>query len=340
MCIRDRGDDSYTIFGKVIQVGDEKLCAYRIEKSPVLKDMKKVFVNFYHQKTPHPFEDCFGTSESAQNFLRVAEQLAASSCAVLICGEQGSNFDETAFYIHLHSTFAESSFAQIDCERIPNKQYEFLFTDKKSPLFTKGCTFYFKGIDVLTSKQQEYVIAYLYGSARSENRFIFSLQKDNEAFCRKPLYRYLCEYMNCGNIRILPIREQPNGIPSICASYINLLNISMGKQIVGLTLEAQMLVREYSWPGNRVQLRRVMQSAMMSCTSMYITDEDIKTALRTEALEVGWSAKLDLNLNQPLSEITRDIISNVLAEEGMNQSKAAQRLGISRSTLWRILNNK
>ena len=45
----------------------------------------------------------------------------------------------------------------------------------------------------------------------------------------------------------------------------------------------------------------------------------------------------DIALDGPLSEITRCVIQAVLAEEGMNQSKAAKRLGISRSTLWRKL---
>ena len=45
----------------------------------------------------------------------------------------------------------------------------------------------------------------------------------------------------------------------------------------------------------------------------------------------------EIALDGPLSEITRSVIQAVLAEEGMNQSKAAKRLGISRSTLWRKL---
>jgi transcriptional regulator with PAS, ATPase and Fis domain len=42
-----------------------------------------------------------------------------------------------------------------------------------------------------------------------------------------------------------------------------------------------------------------------------------------------------LDLNKPLDDINKDIINLVLSEEDFNQSKAAERLGISRSTLWR-----
>ena len=44
-----------------------------------------------------------------------------------------------------------------------------------------------------------------------------------------------------------------------------------------------------------------------------------------------------LNLNRTLEEINLDILCRVLAEEGGNQSAAAKRLGISRTTLWRML---
>ncbi|MNJ80868.1 DNA-binding protein Fis [compost metagenome] len=45
----------------------------------------------------------------------------------------------------------------------------------------------------------------------------------------------------------------------------------------------------------------------------------------------------ELNLYQPLKDIERDIIRTVMEQEGMNQSLAAKRLGINRSTLWRKL---
>lgn len=44
-----------------------------------------------------------------------------------------------------------------------------------------------------------------------------------------------------------------------------------------------------------------------------------------------------IDLHKPLDEIERSVIQQILAEEGMNQSAAAKRLGISRSTLWRKL---
>ncbi|MCI9560626.1 hypothetical protein D3Z55_10415 [Clostridiaceae bacterium] len=48
---------------------------------------------------------------------------------------------------------------------------------------------------------------------------------------------------------------------------------------------------------------------------------------------------MQFNLDQSLADITYDIIRQVMREENDNHSRSAQRLGISRSTLWRILKN-
>ena len=80
---------------------------------------------------------------------------------------------------------------------------------------------------------------------------------------------------------------------------------------------------------------------MIRCQSHYITEAEIREALEAENMQVSESLMTgsNIDLTQTLDKINRDIVSKVLDEEGGNQSKAARRLGISRSTVWRMVHS-
>ncbi len=78
---------------------------------------------------------------------------------------------------------------------------------------------------------------------------------------------------------------------------------------------------------------------MLITTTPYISYENTMRLLHQEtALWVSpGQSSYQFDLNQTLEHITYDIVRMVLKEENNNQSRTAQRLGIGRSTLWRIL---
>ena len=83
---------------------------------------------------------------------------------------------------------------------------------------------------------------------------------------------------------------------------------------------------------------------MPNQTTTRISPEDIQRALQEQRTfqqakepQAESDRGLMIDLHKPLDEIERSVIQQILAEEGMNQSPAAKRLGISRSTLWRKL---
>ena len=71
-------------------------------------------------------------------------------------------------------------------------------------------------------------------------------------------------------------------------------------------------------------------------TDSYISEHYVKIVLDKERKIYDSSAQT-VNIKGTLDEITRSIITSVLASEKMNQTKTAKRLGISRSTLWKKL---
>ena len=82
----------------------------------------------------------------------------------------------------------------------------------------------------------------------------------------------------------------------------------------------------------------MLTQLVSGCDDYYITAAELRSALEaTQPIDLGSSRLLPIDLSQPLDRIEQDIIRHILAEEGMNQSAAAKRLGIGRSTIWRKL---
>jgi DNA-binding NtrC family response regulator len=85
-----------------------------------------------------------------------------------------------------------------------------------------------------------------------------------------------------------------------------------------------------------------MGELAVTAAGQFITVEDVRQALRKERHVDAFyphaeNASVPLNLNRTLDEISQDVARRVVEESGGNQTAAARRLGISRTTLWRLL---
>src|SRR5699024_10951320 len=102
----------------------------------------------------------------------------------------------------------------------------------------------------------------------------------------------------------------------------------------------------YTWPGNYDQFRRVLDELVLMTSSAYIPAASVDTLLsREQALYPAAHTSAgdplrDLPLDQTLEQIELEVVRRVLAAEKGNQKRTAERLGISRTTLWRMLQKK
>ena len=109
--------------------------------------------------------------------------------------------------------------------------------------------------------------------------------------------------------------------------------------IIGFDTKASLALKQFPWEGNLHQLQRIIYELMLITSTPYISYENTMRLLHQEtALWVApEQSGYQFDLNQTLDDITYDVVRMVLKEENNNQSRTAQRLGIGRSTLWRIL---
>ena len=107
--------------------------------------------------------------------------------------------------------------------------------------------------------------------------------------------------------------------------------------MIGIEPEALDILCGYSWPNNLEQLYLVIRRLARETKGYYVMTETVCSVLN-DYRDLGSKEKFTLNLNQTLEEMQHDIIQYVFEEEGMNRNATVDRLGISRSTLWRKLN--
>ena len=136
------------------------------------------------------------------------------------------------------------------------------------------------------------------------------------------------------SIRLPSLGERKEAIGDISSLMISAANDRYGKEVVALDPGALLLLSGFPWDGNIDELREVVTELVVTSRSPYIGPTAVQEVLERRRYACSPS-EISISGDRNLEEIEADIIRLVLSEEGGNQSKAAKRLGISRSTMWR-----
>nr|WP_304058510.1 helix-turn-helix domain-containing protein [Enterocloster clostridioformis] len=198
------------------------------------------------------------------------------------------------------------------------------------------------------------------------NHLIFSCTQPAGSATPHLVFEYT-NALGCILVPIKPLQEQKEDIISSAGLYINTLNQELGRQVVGVDDEAAALLEQYDYPYNRTQFKRILKEAVIRTEGPYICAQTIQEVIRREdvlfsgfpfpaqassapskkdadtapgnaRLPVPHPSPFCLDTSQSLDEMNRDIVHYVLNTCGGNQTSAAKKLGISRTTLWRYLN--
>lgn len=285
-----------------------------------------------------------------QQFLKnLLKQVSNNKSPVFILAENGMEKQAFAEALYLQSDEQNNPLTIIDCARLTNnKNWEYLMEDMNSPLSDTGTTIYIKNIDTLTEQRFRELLSGISDTKLyKRNRLLFEMaHRQNEAYPER--YITIQNYFRTITIEIPPLRESLEQIPHIANLLLNAYNIENGREIAGFRPDALLLLQNFDWPYNYKQLRRVIANLGAATHSSYIEKETVQTVLNAEfklnsgisqtpAAQCNNLQNAVLNLEKPLDEITKDIINLILTEENGNQTAAAKRLGISRTTLWRML---
>lgn len=311
------------------------------------------------QSAENSFMDSFySNTELAREILVNTETAALSPASLMITGEIGTGKDRVAHLCYVKSHLCDNPLYVINCSLISDKSWDFITRHYNSPFTDNGNTIYLSNLDALQRERQKQLLSIVLDTnMHVRNRLIFSCTQPAGGVVPHVVFEYT-NALGCISVPIKPLREQREDIIASASLYINTLNQELGRQVVGVDDEAAALLEQYEYPYNRTQFKRILKEAVMETEGSYICAKTIREMIRKEQILISGSqlpagvlpeagreaegtrdepAFFLLDTSQSLDEMHRDIMRHVLKVCGGNQTAAAKKLGISRTTLWRYL---
>lgn len=340
--VRNRARSVYTIHGTRISTNGMDFASYRIkiDKKTDMYDKYSLREVSAESDIPdvYPLEYYLGNEEVSTSLLDTCNRYSQMKQPVMILGDRGTGKERFAFYIYSHSLLRNSSMVIIDAGLMDEKGWKYLFENDYSPLNTGGLTLYFKRIELIPlAWQQRFMIYMKESDIFKTSRLIFSCSVYNGSEPDDILYLYINENTNCLRLTLPSLSERRTEIPTLVSLYINVCNIENGTRVMGFTPEAMLLLQNHHWERNVYQLFRTVQELVLNSEAAYISAESVKRALAKRSYRKSSDPMPGINLDRSLEEIEKDIVHLVYESENMNQSRTAKHLGISRSTVWRLL---
>lgn len=285
--------------------------------------------------------------------------ISSSPSSVLITGESGTGKELFAQAIHFHGDRSQGRFVKVNCAAIPESLLEselFGYVDGsftgarkggkmgKFELANHGTIFLdeigdmplimqAKLLRVLQEKEIERI-----GDDHTipvDVRIISATNKDlkwmiNQGTFRPDLYYRL----NVVNLHIPSLRERKEDIPPLVFHFLEELNRKLGLNIRGIDAEAIDLLLHYDWPGNVRELLNVLETSMNFCRLPSLGIEALPFFLRQNR---SHTHALGCNLKTSLLDAEKDRIKTALRSSSGNRQQAAALLGVSRTTLYRLM---
>jgi two-component system response regulator PilR (NtrC family)/two-component system response regulator HydG len=308
---------------------------------------------------PYRFENIIGKSPPMQDVFALIRRLSASSVNVLITGESGTGKELVARALHFNSPRIKKSFVAVNCAAIPDTLLESelfgykrgAFTDARTDrpgmfIEADGGTIFLDEIGDLTPPLQAKLLRVLQekevrplGAARSEKvdvRVLSATNRDLVQRMREGAFREDLFYrLNVIEVVLPPLRDRAEDVLPLSEHFLQEAASRTGKRIVGFTQPALKILLAYPWPGNVRELENVVERAVALAEGDQIGPDDLPPQVRERRSTDVLAGALARGLT--LAELEREYINRVLQAEGGNKTRAAQRLGLDRKTLYRKL---
>ncbi|MTI51233.1 MAG: sigma-54-dependent Fis family transcriptional regulator [Alcanivorax sp.] len=294
----------------------------------------------------YPVRSMIGECEPMRDLKHRISRVGPTDTPVLILGEAGTGKELTARALHEHSERAAAPLVTVHCAALPKTlQLEELFGSDSQPGRIEnadGGTFFLDEVGELSNEAQSRLLTLLeqgeihrQGSLsprRVDVRVIASSQMDLPARVTDGRFREDLYYrLNVMELELPPLREREDDIEQLAATLLTRSCEKLSRGVLYFTDAALAAMRAYSWPGNVRELENVIERAVI------LTEEDgigpAQLGLNPNRTPQRVSrASLDPSEDLSLEDyFTRFVLEN---QDSMTETELAQKLGISRKSLW------
>ena len=345
---------AYDFFCKPIRIDDLKVVINRAVYLSLLEREHHELRKNLSTLKDDAFEGMVGNSDPMQMVFSAIRKVASTSAPVLITGESGTGKELAARAIHRLSPRTEGPFVAINCGAIPENLLESELFGHEKGAFTgahaqkkgriesaQGGTLFLDEIGDLPASLQVKLLRFLQDQkivrvgGRDEitidARILTATNTDlkeaiSQAKFREDLYYRLAVVV----LSMPPLKERKGDILLLAKFLLNKYATEHNKKISDFSAQARRLMESHSWPGNVRELENRIKRAVIMTEGARITPADLD-------FDSEYSKYAGLGLREAREALEKDFVTEALSKHKGNITQAAAELGISRPTLYELI---
>src|SRR6266404_4572523 len=319
-------------------------------------DLEREYRQLQQSRRSEVFEDMLGTSPQMQSVFAFIRKVAGTNVPVLLLGESGTGKEMAAAAIHHRSARKDGPFVAINSNAIPENLFESELFGHEKGAFTgahvqrkglletaSGGTLFLDEIGELPPAIQVKLLRFLQEQRlqrvggrqeiQVDTRLVAATNADlkelidNGKF-REDLYFRLAVV----TIRLLPLRERGEDIVFLAREFLQTYGNQNGRTKIVFTPDALRAMSCYSWPGNVRELQNRVKRGVIMASGSRLSAKDLELER-----DRGAVASAGTTLRQAREHVEREMVSQALKKNSGKITSAAADLGISRPTLYELM---
>lgn len=277
-------------------------------------------------------ETFIAVSPVTKDLLEIIKKTSATNSPVLLIGEVGCGKKTFAGIIYQNCNRSKFPFFYYDCRKAESIDFVKVSSEYGS--------IFLEEIEYLKNEYQKKLLDLI--QAKINVKIIASTSKNLADFVQKGSFiEELFFRLNVFPVRIPALKVRKEDILPLAENFLVSFSAKYGKKIDGFSENSINALRDYSWPGNILELRDVVSRSVLLCHGNLIQNEDLHLSYIHSESESGQALLFDdedKSLKVALNDFKRHYVAKILDECGWNQTKAGKILGIQRTYVSRLMN--
>jgi two-component system NtrC family response regulator len=347
------GAGAYDFLCKPVEMEELKILLRRCIH---LVDLEKEYRELQKSRNSEIFEDMLGTSPQMQSVFAFIRKVAGTNVPVLLLGESGTGKEMAAAAIHHRSARTDGPFVAINCNAIPENLLESELFGHEKGAFTgahiqrkglletaSGGTLFLDEIGELPVAIQVKLLRFLQEQRfkrvggrqeiQVDTRLVAATNADLKQLIENGKFREdLYFRLAVVTIRLLPLRERGEDVVVLAREFLQRYADQGRRSKLVFAPDALRAMTHYSWPGNVRELQNRVKRGVIMANGFRVAAKD----LELDGLEV-LSTSSARTLKQARERVERDVIQQALKRHSGRITAAAADLGISRPTLYELM---
>jgi DNA-binding NtrC family response regulator len=350
---------AYDFFTKPLKMDEFQVVVARaLDRRRLQKQVKAL-----RDGQPSGLDGLIGQSEGLKRVVDMAHRAAPTDLTILVQGESGTGKEVLARAIHRLSARKDGPFVPVNCAAIPPSLVESELFGHARGAFTgattaragrfaqaDGGTIFLDEIGEMELGVQAKLLRLIQDGElypvgeevpqKIDVRILAATNRKLENEVAAGRFRAdLFWRLNVIPVELPSLRQRASDIPALCQAFIARANEKNRRNVTGMDADALKALRRHGWPGNIRELENLIERLVIMRGSGLITLNDLPATLRTSReTNSGVSVVPDLpdegtDLRAMLEQVEERMIAEALERTGGNKNRAAELLGLNRTTL-------